>query len=52
MARRKFKEIPEEDLQELNNFLEKTNKEESVLLSTRYRENFFILCSSIKIIKK
>jgi len=34
MARRKFKEIPEEDLQELNNFLEKTNKEESVLLST------------------
>ena len=34
MARRKFKEIPEEDIQELHNFLEKTNKEESVLLST------------------
>ena len=34
MGRRKFKEIPEEDLQELNNFLEKSNKQESVLLST------------------
>ena len=34
MGRRKFKEIPEEDLQELENFLEKSNKQESVLLST------------------
>ena len=34
MGRRKFKEIPEEDLQELHNFLEKSNKQESVLLST------------------
>ena len=34
MGRRKFKEIPEEDLQELHNFLEKSNKQENVLLST------------------
>tara|TARA_Y100000401_G_scaffold117565_1_gene127173 strand:+ start:5880 stop:6629 length:750 start_codon:yes stop_codon:yes gene_type:complete len=34
MARRKFKEIPEEDIQELHAFLEKTNKEEDLVLST------------------
>ena len=34
MARRKFKEIPEEDIQELHEFLEKTNKEEDLVLST------------------
>ena len=34
MGRRKFKEIPEEDLQELENFLEKSNQQESVLVST------------------
>ena len=34
MGRRKFKEIPEEDLQELENFLERSNKEESVLVRT------------------
>jgi len=34
VGRRKFKEIPEEDLQELENFLEKSNQQESVLVST------------------
>ena len=34
MARRKFKEIPEEDIQELHEFLEKTNKEEDLVLTT------------------
>ena len=34
MARRKYKEIPEEEIQELNDFLEITNKKENVLLRT------------------
>ena len=34
MGRRKYKEIPEEDIQELNEYLEKTNKEENILLTT------------------
>ena len=34
MGRRNHKEIPEEDLQELSDFLEKSNNQENVLLST------------------
>jgi phosphate starvation-inducible PhoH-like protein len=34
VARRKFKEIPEEDIQELHDFLEQDNKQEVVTVST------------------
>ena len=34
VARRKFKEIPEEDIQELHDFLEQDNKQEMVTVST------------------
>ena len=43
MGRRKFKEIPEEDIQELQHYFERSNKEESILLSTL---NINVKCKS------